>query len=105
MFAARWNTLSLTLQFSLQINLAELLYIVCFAILVVVLVDAPAQQIGQLIIELNFSDPLLPTAKETPASEDAALDENTQELKSDSPEPVESIWSSDTDAEEEKSSD
>lgn len=104
MFAARWNTLSLTLQLFLQINLAELLCIVCFAILVVVLVDAPAQQIGQLIIELNFSDPLLPTAKETP-SEDAALDENTQELKSDSPEPVESIWSSDTDAEEEKSSD
>lgn len=87
------------LQLCLQINLAELLCIVCFAILVVVLVDAPAQQIGQLIIELNFSDPLLPTAKETP-SEDAA-----QELKSDSPEPVESIWSSDTDAEEEKSSD
>lgn len=72
--------------------------------LVVLLVDSPAQQIGQLIIELNFSDPLLPTAKATPA-EDAAVDESTQQLKSDSPEPVESIWSSDTDAEEEKSSD
>lgn len=94
-----------------QISLWELACIVCFAILVVVLVDSPAQQIGQLIIELNFSDPLLPTAKET-TSEDAeanadadAVEESAQPVKPDSPEPVESIWSSDTDAEEEKSSD
>lgn len=88
-----------------QINLWELACIVCFAILVVVLVDSPAQQIGQLIIELNFSDPLLPTAKETTSEDAEAVEESAQPVKPDSPEPVESIWSSDTDAEEEKSSD
>lgn len=103
--------MTLLLRFPQQVNLWELACIVCFAILVVFLVDSPAQQIGQLIIELNFSDPLLPTAKETP-SEDAdgnadavAVEESAQPVKPDSPEPVESIWSSDTDAEEEKSSD
>lgn len=99
--------MTLLLPFPQQINLWELACIVCFAILVVVLVDSPAQQIGQLIIEFNFSDPLLPAGKETP-SEDAdaeAVEESAQPVKPDSPEPVESIWSSDTDAEEEKSSD
>ncbi|KAH8397870.1 hypothetical protein KR222_004404 [Zaprionus bogoriensis] len=98
-----WNTASVKEPQQFQtmdlFDLQELVCIVCFALLVVLLVDAPAQQIGQLILEFNFSDPLLPpTAKEPPA-EDAPV-----EGRVDTPEPIESIWSSDTDAEEEKSS-
>ncbi|XP_034118524.1 uncharacterized protein LOC117577730 [Drosophila albomicans] len=56
------------------------------------------------ICYFNFSGPLLTQSKDKDgAADDASMEEST-ELKSDSPEPTDSIWPSESDPEDEKSS-
>ncbi|XP_034109742.1 uncharacterized protein LOC117571596 [Drosophila albomicans] len=86
------------------INLQEIACIVLFALIVAFLIDYPAQEIGLLILDFNFSGPLLTQSKDKDgAADDASMEEST-ELKSDSPEPTDSIWPSESDPEDEKSS-
>jgi len=87
-----------------QINLQEVACIVIFAVIVAFLIDFPAQEIGLLILDFNFSDPLLPNTKENAGDGENPSNEESSDLKSDSPEPVDSIWPSESDPEDEKSS-
>lgn len=75
----------------------------CFALAVAFLIDFPAQQIGYLLLDIVFSDVLLSNSKDNAAAVDSA--EPAEADKPDSPEPIESIWSSESEPEEEKSSD
>ncbi|KAH8387642.1 hypothetical protein KR093_008506, partial [Drosophila rubida] len=86
---------------ALQINLQELVCIVLFALAVAFLVDFPAREIGLLILDFNFSDPLLSQSKD---KDDAGDETAAEEVKSDSPEPSDSIWPSESDPEDEKPS-
>ncbi|EDW07303.2 uncharacterized protein LOC6584330 [Drosophila mojavensis] len=102
-----WNTASVKepqqFQVSDLLSLPELLCIVCFALTVAFLIDFPAQQIGYLLLDIIFSDVLLSNSKDNAAAVDSA--EPAEADKPDSPEPIESIWSSESEPEEEKSTD
>lgn len=86
-----------------QISLQELACIVCFALVVAFLVDFPAQQIGYILLDIIFSDVLLSSSKESTTVEPSEA--TPSEKSPDSPEPIESIWSSESEPEEEKSND
>ncbi|XP_032593883.1 nose resistant to fluoxetine protein 6 isoform X2 [Drosophila grimshawi] len=103
-----WNTASVKEPHQFQItdlvNLKELVFIVGFAIIVCFLIDFPAQHIGYLLMDVVFSEPLLAAVNVKENTSDAPDEATTAEKSPDSPEPIESIWSSESEPDEEKSS-
>ncbi|XP_030563114.1 uncharacterized protein LOC115764315 [Drosophila novamexicana] len=102
-----WSTASVKephqFQISDLISLQELACIVCFALVVAFLIDFPAQQIGYILLDIIFSDVLLSSSKVSTTVEPSEA--TPSEKSPDSPEPIESIWSSESEPEEEKSND